>query len=701
MSQTTLLASKALNCLQSGQLEQASAHYKALLKLDPKHAEANHLLGIIYHQQGDSSKAERLIRKAIKFAPQYWAAHNNLGVVLTAMKKPSQARSVLAKLVKQKPDYADAHCNLGVVQLQLGEGQQGQHSLEQALQLKPQHADALNALGLLFQERFQLEPAITYFQRACQAAPKHVDALYNLGVCLAESDNHDLAIEAFSQVLTQQPQHAEALNKQGSALQKQGLLSAAGQAFEAALALDPDNAQYQFSQAWNHHHKRDYQLAAEGYQAVLKKQADHPSAFTSLLMLSNYSEAFSRQQVFELHHRWGDKAIQLAGKSRNESRNESRNKPQQSKSEKAHHPGIRIGYISADFCRHSVAYFFLPLIRQHDKTQFDIYCYYTGLADDEITHEIQSQAQHWRSVFSLSDKALCQQIRDDEIDILVDLAGHTQGNRLMAMAQKPAPIQISWCGYPNTTGLEAIDYRLVDRYTDPLPEAQAFYSETLLQLPNGFLCYQAPASAPEVATAPCNSNGQLTFGSFNNLTKVTHEVLQTWAAILTAVPESRLLLKSRQLIDPETQARVLDVFKAAGIATSRIETLARIDDPDGHLAMYHHVDIALDTFPYNGTTTTFEALWMGVPTLTLCGDRHSARVGYSINSQLGLDDYIANSIEDYIATAQGLADNKSRLNALRISLRQRLANSNLCDAQAFAQDIESTYRQLLGSQTQE
>jgi predicted O-linked N-acetylglucosamine transferase (SPINDLY family) len=281
-------------------------------------------------------------------------------------------------------------------------------------------------------------------------------------------------------------------------------------------------------------------------------------------------------------------------------------------------------------------------------------------------------------------------VRQDGIDILVDLAGHSGANRLMLFARKPAPVQASWLGYPNTTGIAAIDFRITDAIADP-PSADALHSETLVRLADGFLCYQPPGDARSVAPLPAFAAGHVTFGSFNNLAKVTPEVVRRWATILGAVPGSRLMLKSHSFADAGTSDRYGGLFAASGIAAERLDLLPRILATEGHLASYHRIDIALDPFPYNGTTTSCEALWMGVPVVTLAGSRHAGRVGASLMSRLGLDALVAADEAAYVATAARLAGDLPALTALRDGLRERMRRSKLCDAAGFAREMEGAF----------
>jgi protein O-GlcNAc transferase len=353
---------------------------------------------------------------------------------------------------------------------------------------------------------------------------------------------------------------------------------------------------------------------------------------------------------------------------------------------------LRVGYVSPDFRQHASNSYSLPLLTGHDRRLFDIFLYAEVPQPDAVSDNLRSLASHWRSTVGLSDAAVRQRVHDDQIDILVDLAGHTDHTRIAAFAVKPAPVTVTWLGYPNTTGLPTMDYRLTDALADPPGETDHLHTEALVRLPHCFLCYQPPAEAPPVAPTPALSRGTITFGSFNNLEKVTTEVIETWAAVLRSVPRSRLLLKGWILADPVLRQRINDRFAALGIDAGRLDLRRLIPGIGPHLALYREIDIGLDPFPYNGTTTTCEALWMGVPVVSLIGDSHAARVGLSLLSSVGLQRLVAHDRDAYVTIAAGLAKDLAALEPMRQGMRSQLQKSPLMDAPRFARDVESAYR---------
>jgi predicted O-linked N-acetylglucosamine transferase (SPINDLY family) len=336
-----------------------------------------------------------------------------------------------------------------------------------------------------------------------------------------------------------------------------------------------------------------------------------------------------------------------------------------------------------------VAHFIEPLLRHHDRAAVEVYCYAHVPRPDAFTEKLRGLADAWRDVTGLPENEIAEQLRADGIDILIDLAGHTAVELLPVFARRPVPVQGTYLGYANTSGLTTMDFRLTDALADPPGVTDALHTETLVRLPRGFLCYAPPPEAAE----PFVCKGPLTFASFNYLAKATPEVVGLWARILKAVPGSRLILKSRPLSDPMAKERYLKLFEAHGIRADRLDLLGWIPAKDSHLVQYNRVHVALDPFPYNGTTTTCEALWMGVPVVTLAGRVHAARVGVSILSHVGFPELIARDHDEYVKIAAGLVQNTSRLAELRRTLRDRMRASPLLDGPGFARAVEGAYRE--------
>jgi protein O-GlcNAc transferase len=467
----------------------------------------------------------------------------------------------------------------------------------------------------------------------------------------------------------------------GAALTEDGQLSAAVQIYIESAKAHPREAAPQI-RAGNLLRKLwRVEEAVEAHSKALELSPDsNPLILSAMLFQSHYLADVSPTALFEMHCRYGRL---VAGELPPLARPLYKVAPDAARR-------IRIGYVSPNFSRHSVGYFIEPVIVNHDRTAFEIYCYYTNAQVDDTTERIDACADAWRHVHGMSDDALANLIKEDRIDVLVDLAGHTSFGRLPVFARKPAPVQLTWLGYPDTTGVSAIDYRVTDGIADPAG-AEARHTERLLRIPDLFLCYQPPSDAPAVSlreTAP----EEVVFCSFNTLEKVNARTIAAWAAILRGVSGSRLLIKADILKHEAAARRLRESFTAHGVDEARLELVTWAEDRASHLDMYGRADIALDTFPYNGTTTTCEAMWMGVPVVTLEGEAHMSRVGATLLASAGLGDLVARTPEAYVEAAVRLARDAARRHALRSSLRPALRGSALMDHAGFTRKLEAGMR---------
>jgi protein O-GlcNAc transferase len=543
-------------------------------------------------------------------------------------------------------------------------------------------AAELLAAGLKHHQAARLAEAEACYRQVLAAQPNHPDALHLLGLIAQQLRRYDLAVQLIRQAIEGNG-HPVYFSNLGAVLSDEGKLEEAITAYRRAISIKPDFAEAysNLGNALNEQGKLDEAIAA--YRQAISIRSDFPEAHSNLLFCLNDHDKVTNDQLFATHREWGERYGRQAPQ------------PSTYANVREAERRLRIGYVSPDFRLHSVAYFVEPLLKSHDRQTVEVFCYAEVMQPDAITAHLQGLADHWLVTIGLSDDELAERIRMDGIDILVDLAGHTAKNRLRVFARKPAPIQVTWLGYSNTTGLEAIDYRLVDAVTDPVGEADAWASETLVRLDGGFLCYGGLQGAPEPAGPPCLETGTVTFGSFRQPgPKVSSATLDAWVRLLARLPQARLLLKGRSFADAATRASFLARVSERGVAAERVELVASLPDATAHQAVYHRVDIALDPFPNNGTTTTCEALWMGVPVVTLRGDRHAGRVGASLLTQIGLTDLIANSVEEYVEIALALTGNPAGLAEMRRSLRAHLAASPLCDGRAFARKVEAAFRNM-------
>jgi protein O-GlcNAc transferase len=668
--------------LRQGKSEEAIAACRRTIGIKPEFAEAHYNLGIALAAQGRLDEAVAAYRQAIRIKSDYAEAHSNLGNALFGLGTCDEAIAAYRQAIGSKPDYAEGHYNFGIALAAQGRLDEAVAAYRQAIGIKPHFAEAYSNLGNALWRQGNSDEAIAACRRAIGINPDYAEAHSNLGNVLFGQGKSDEAMAAYREAIGIKPDFAEPHSNLANALFGQGKSDEAIAAYRQAIGIRPDYAEahYNFGIALAAQGRLEEAVAA--YRQAIGIRPNFSQAFSNLLLCLNYDDKLTNNHIFAAHREWDERYGQRAPRFTTYSNDRDPTRR------------LRIGYFSPDLREHSVAWFLEPLLRGHDRQKVEVFCYAEVSRPDSVTTRLQGLADKWLVTVGLSDEGLAERIRTDGIDILVDVAGHTPGNRLLMFARKPAPVQVTWLGYPNTTGLNAIDYRLVDAVTDPAGEADAWASETLVRLEDGFLCYRGLRNAPEPTSPPCLKTGTVTFGSFNNPAKISGATFDAWAKLLCRLPEARLLLKARQFADAAIRALFLARLGARGVAEDRVELLSWLPGAAEHLALYHRVDIALDPFPYNGTTTTFEALWMGVPVITLRGHRHAGRVGASLLTQIRLTDLIANSPEEYIEIAVALAENLGRLDDLRCALRPRMAASTMCDERAFACKMEAAFRSM-------
>ncbi|MCE9620024.1 MAG: tetratricopeptide repeat protein [Planctomycetes bacterium] len=516
---------------------------------------------------------------------------------------------------------------------------------ELVLAANGEHADALFFFGILRHQTGQSAEGLALMRRALEQAPGNRLYHYNFAIINAEIGDRAQAIASYRRSIEIEP-NADACNNLAGLLLDEGCLDEAIACFRRGGELNPDDAVQQ----------------------------------SNMLYALNYRPNPDLGKMFEEHKAFGERHERVI----------ARMPPREAE----HGPGerpLRIGYVSSDFRQHAVVHLVEPALESHDKSRFEIYCFYNYPKHDAVTRRIQSLVPHWREIAGRTDAEVARMIREDRIDILVDLSGHTPLHRLLVFARKPVPVQVSWIAYPNTTGLTAIDYRLTDDIRDPVGANDAFHTEKLVRLPRTVTCFRPLDHAPEVGPLPALTAGHVMFGSFNNFIKMHGGLLETWAGILRRVPGSRLTLKYRSFESPSIRAKVSEAFARGGVAPDRLVFLGS-DDYHSHLKQYNSIDIALDTFPHNGDLTTCDALWMGVPVITFTGISHVARMGAGRLTAVGLAELVGRNREEYADIAVALAGDLPRLAALRGGLRQRMRASPLMDAKEFTRHLERAYR---------
>jgi len=513
------------------------------------------------------------------------------------------------------------------------------------LEREPYNADALQLLGHIAHTRANYSEALAQFRKAANVQPNNPAPIYGITAALHALNRLEEAAQACSRVIQLRPDYANAYCNLATLLSQMGMQQEAVVTFRRAVQLQPND----------------------------------PYAHSNLLYAMYFIDGLDPAAIYREHLAWAQRhAEPLFHALPAPANDRSPDRP------------LRIGFVSADLREHSVAYFFEPLLEALDRAQFHVTCYSATTHSDSVTERLRRKCDAWRDIASMDDQQTCRLVRDDKIDILVDLSGHSGHHRLLLFARKPAPVQMTWLGYPGTTGLRAIDYRITDAIADPLGTTESLHAEQLLRLPTCVWCYRPDHHAPPVND---RTGHPITFGSCNRVAKITPRMVKLWSRIVREIPDARLLIKSEGLHEPAARKRLLTLFSEQGLFEDRIELLGRLATPAEHLGLYNRIHIALDTYPYGGTTTTCEALWMGTPVITLAGRSHASRVGASLLTQLGMTHLIAENEEQYFQAATAIAADPSRLADLHQTLRPRMAASPLMDAKRFASEIGHALRQ--------
>ena len=711
---------EAVKLHRAGQLEAAAALYAQALAADANNPDALHLSGVVAHQQGRHAEAIAAITQAIAVAPSVPEFYQARGVAHRAAGDVAAAEADFAKAAGLNPKYLEAWVNLGIARLQRGDPQAALQAFQQAAQLAPNVAEVQGYLGTAQLRAGAIDAAVAALKRAVVLDPHFTEAHYNLGIAYDRRGEAKAAEAAWRRSIEANPFYLKPWNNLGVLLHKQGRTAEARAFFERALSQAGPEAK-DTAELWNNlanilDEQGLVESALQAYQRAVTLRPDdarfHLGFGGALLTIGKLDEAFVHiTRARELDPAlavaadcglmgllyvsedpkaplaaataWANGLVLPPALGHANSRDPDRR--------------LRIGYVSPDFFHHPVANFIAPVLASHDRGSVEVFCYAEVKAPDRVTERLRGlveSADHWRDTTGMSDDSLASAIRAEGIDILIDLAGHTVGGRLPVFARKPAPVQATWLGYPATTGLTQIDWRITDPIADPPGLTDDQYSERLLRLPTGFNCYQPIDDMPPVVPLPADTNGYVTFGCFNHAAKIREKTLDVWAELLKAVPDSRLCLKHRGFSLPSTVAEYRHGFERRGVAAARVDLISFIDDPRRHLAAYDRVDVALDPFPYNGTTTTCEALWMGVPVIALAGDAHLSRVGVSLLTRVGLPELVADTPARYIEIAARLAADRERLRGLRGALRARTAGSSVCDAALVTRELETALRQV-------
>jgi protein O-GlcNAc transferase len=662
---------QAIELQRAGKPDKAAAVLIRAVEQGRKTAQSLYFLGMLLDHLGKPAQGLVYAVEACELAPgnsDMWYSRANLEVKTGAK---TQAIEAYQKTLALAPDHLHATVNLALVAQQIADYPLALKYAEKAIDLGPEELKAwLTMIGSLgFMREFEQAQATA--NEALRRFPGSPEVLHMLGNINFAAGDDDAAYACYQEAVKKAPDNPKFLYSMGDFLAHQNRPHEAIPFHQRILALNPHSTDARHGLAVAHL-KAGYPMdAVPHFLEALKGNPEHFDAFEGLLLASLYLDQTDEREIFELHLEWNrrfaenfqilvpDSSLQRYGK-------------------------LRVGMVSPDFRNHSVGRFVSPILRHYPRDRIELVCYSDIKRPTEGSRRMEQMGANWVHSYSMTDAQLAQKIVDDRIDVLIDLAGHTGFNRLRVFARKPAPIQISWLGYPHTTGLSTVAYRFSDAVADPPGEADQFSTETLMRLEHGFHCFEPPMALPGIQDTPFLKNGFLTFGSFNNQSKLTELTLERWATLLRHFPESRLILKNNQIGKPENRQHWTAVFEALGIRSDRVDMLGYCDRLEDHYAAYHQIDIALDSFPYNGTTTTCEALWMGVPAMTWEGTNQRSRTGMSLLTHAGLQEWIAKNEHDWLAIAQKWMDNPSELNSLRHGLRARMEQSSVGDQEAFA-----------------
>jgi predicted O-linked N-acetylglucosamine transferase (SPINDLY family) len=616
-----------------------------LLELRPGDPHVENSLANALQAQGKLDEAEAIYRHALGTAPQTERIWSNLGTLL-------QRRNRLAE---------------------------AEQAYRHAIDIDPLQPQPLNNLGTILRTLGRNEEAEKAYRRALAIRPTYAEAQFNLGCLLQSIGKADAAEAAYRGALTIEPGYVKAAYNLATVLDRPGRLADAEQAYRHVLAMTPDHPSARLNLGNLLHNASRFDEADEQYRRAMEIDSHAAAAHSNLLTNAQYRPGVTAAEIFRSHHKWDRRhAASLAFAASPAPHRPDADRP------------LRLGFVSADLGRHPAGYFLVAMLEALDRREFSVYCYSDRPREDDLSARIRAAAHTWRRTASLSHEALAEQIRADEIDLLFDLSGHMAGNRLLSLARRPAPVQLTWISYPGTTGVSAIDYLMADRHHVPAG-AERFCRERVLRMPEGYVCYAPPNYAPPVGPLPAEAAGHITFACFNKPAKINPELVALWAEILAQLPDARLVLKYAGLDDPSMQARYAGMFSAQGVARHRLDLLGESPHEE-LLGCYNRVDVALDTRPYSGGLTTCEALWMGVPVVTWPGETFAGRHALSHLSTVGVEGTVATSAADYVARAVQLAGDRDRLASIRAGLRPRMAASPLCDAARFAADFQRLMR---------
>lgn len=658
---------------------------RPLYDAKPDDPELMHLLACALVDTGDKESAIAIWRRGIATEKTTPGMLKVFGIGLYGAGDYETAIRAFERYVEVEPNDHEMVNALGCAYLDLGDLVRAAQCFHRRVDAAPEDVVAITNLGLCYAHQGRMPTAIELLEKALLLAPENGDVLLRLAHCKNAMGDVKSALEHIQNAVEHAPERADLQGMLGMMLSANGDIDSAIDAYERGLDLSPASPQILNNMAMALTAIGRGAEGTERYRGALKMLQPSVTAaavYSNFMFSRHYDDEVTPETLLAEHRAFGEWV------------------PNDGPATPPHHHAntpdperrLRVGYVSADFGVHPVGFFVGSVLPRHNPAEIETFCYSNREIEDPITWRIKGSARHWRVIANLTDERVLERIRDDNIDILVDLSGHTAGNRLTVFAKKPAPIQATWAGYVGTTGLEAVDYIIADRYHMP-PEIEPFHVERPWRMPHGYICYDPADYAPPVAPLPALANGYVTFGSLNNPSKVGARCLSTWARVVKAVANSKLLLRYRWMESEPNRARIKAAFEAEGVDPERVIILPRTGGAE-MLRTYNRIDIGLDSMPYSGGLTTCEAMWMGVPVVTCPGLRFESRHSMSHLSNAGLGEFVTTSIDDYIATAARWADDLDGLARLRQGLRAQMATSPLCDPDRFTRDLDAEYRKM-------
>jgi predicted O-linked N-acetylglucosamine transferase (SPINDLY family) len=708
----TCLRNTAVILCDLGEYKEAENVCQKALKIAPDHADSYNTLGASLRAQKNYQEAEKAFNRAIQINPDNSEAIVNLALLLNDTGRYEEAEKLFNSALKKNANSAQILCGLSITLLSSGKMEEAETACRKALAIEPNYPAALNSLGSILQGQGRSEEAEAYYRKAIELKPDYLEALHNLGKTLSSQNRISEAVSCYNLVVELNPQHDEAwfnmgncfsnegnhdqaktsyekglqahpddkkswLNH-GNACKKLGLLTEAEKSYRKALGIDPDYVKAQNNLGNILQEQARFDESEKIFRTILHNNPDSQDALSNLLFLLNYHPDKTAREIYGEYELF-DQKFGIPFLPESISHDNSRDKNRR----------LKIGYVSPQFCGHPVVNFLEPLLAEHNRNNVELYGYSDLFLEDEVTERYKTYFDHWIDTTEMSDDEMAAKIRSDKIDILIDLAGHTERNRLAVFARKPAPVSLHWLDFGYTTGLSAIDYYLSD--STVVPEgSEHLFAETPWRIATPCFVYRPTAGMGEINDLPAEKKGFITFGCLSRAVRINHRTVRVWSEILHQVEGSRLVLNSGSFRDPSMQSRMATQFANHGIAADRLDIGYNSPPWD----IFRGIDIGFDCFPHNSGTTLYETLFMGIPFITLADRPSVGRLGSTILEGVGHPEWISHSEEEYIDLAVSLASNQKKLSKIRKKLRPQMEKSILMNEKVFADKMEKAYKQM-------